>query len=336
MLPLTTTDARYAYRCLDASLRQASTLQSVLGSANRPSKTLFSRCLNLATSLHNKTSRASRVMGKHPQLLELLETTGLLTDSLRSRTLFPARFGAPSTDMLQALQKRVRTVETLGQGLLRELGEHLSRKERRASSAAQAAPPRESDGMLEKFFERAKGKGWRIQEVRKSQTAEVDDPFGEGCYLLNDISVPYQNLLDNDVEVGLTPFPIVLLEAYRLSDTVFRECERVTPLHKVFGHYVVLQQVMLMGVHRDLIQIADGKKGSKIDTGRFRHLLPYLRRNFPGADDILDRSLPSGPARFARYHYYTPLLPRTVVRNSDFSLGKWCFLTTTTTRNGEQ
>jgi hypothetical protein len=185
--------------------------------------------------------------------------------------------------------------------------------------------------MLERFFERAKGKGWRIQEARKSLThPEVDDPFGEGCYLLNDISVPYQKLLDDEVAVGLAPFPIVLLEAYRLPATVMRECARVTPLHKVFGHYVVLQQVHLMGVHRDLIQVADGKK-SKVDTGRFRHLLPYLRRNFPGADAILDRSLPSGPARFARYHYYTPLLPRTLVGDSDFSLGKWCLLTT---RNG--
>lgn len=329
MLPLTTTDARYAYRCLDATLKQASVLSSALGSAHKPSKTLFSRCLNLASSLHRKASRAGRVVGKHQKFMSLMEVTGLLVDSFHSRTLFPARFGVVSTPPLTALLERVHIVELLGKGLLQELGAQLAKKE----APRAPAPPTEEDGMFEKFFEKAKGRGWRIQEAqRDEQYADADDPFGEGCQLLNNLTAPYQNLLADDVEVGLTSFSIVLLEAYRLPNTVFRECARLTPLHKVLGTYVVLQDVMLMGIHRDLIQIMDGKK-SRIDTGRFRYLLPYLRRNIPGADDILNISLPSGPTRFARYHYYTPLLPLSLVKLPDFSLGKWCFLTS---RNGEQ
>jgi hypothetical protein len=272
-------------------------------------------------------------MGKYEKIQDLLEVSGLLTASLHSRTVFPVRFGtlaATPATTINELQKKLHAIELIGNGVLQELGEHLAKKD--SAKRTVAAPPTEEDGMFERFFEKAKGKGWRIQEVRRNEQHDVDDPFGEGCYLLNNLSVPYHDLLADDVEVGLTPFPIVLLEAYRLPDTVFRECATVTPLHKVLGTYVVLQNVMLMGVHRDLIHVADGKK-SKVDTGRFRYLLPYLRRNFPGADAILDRSLPSGPARFARYHYYTPLLPLSLVHKPDFSLGRWCFLTT---RNGER
>ena len=329
MLPLTTTDARYAYRCLDATLKQASVLSSALVSASRPSKTLFSRCLNLANSLHRKASRAGRVVGKHQKFLNLMEVTRLLVDSFYSHTLFPTRFGSAPT--LAALLERVRTVDIIGKGLLQELGAQLAKKE----APRAPAPPTEEDGMYEKFFEKAKGKGWRIQEAQRDDQLDVDDPFGEGCHLLNSLTAPYRSLLADDVEVGLTPCSIVLMEAYRLPNTVFRECARLTPLHRVLGTYVVLQDVMLMGIHQDLIQIMDGKK-SRIDTGRFHHLIPYLRRNSPGADAILNTSLPSGPTRFARYHYYTPLLPLSLVRKPDFNLGKWCLLTTTTRKNGEQ
>lgn len=331
MLPLTTTDARYAYRCLDATLKQASVLSSALVSASRPSKTLFSRCLNLANSLHRKASRAGRVVGKHQKFMNLMEVTGLLVDSFHSRTLFPARFGSALVlaPTLAALLERVHTVDIIGKGLLQELGEQLAKKE----AYRAPAPPTEEDGMYEKFFEKVKGKGWRIQEARRNELLDVDDPFGEGCRLLNTLTAPSKSLLPDDVEVGLTPCSIVLLEAYRLSNTVFRECARLTPIHKVLGTYVILQDVMLMGIHQDLIQIMDGKK-SRIDTGRFRYLIPYLRRNSPGADAILNTSLPSGPTRFAQYHYYIPLLPLSLVSQPDFNLGKWCLLTTR--KNGEQ
>jgi len=84
-----------------------------------------------------------------------------------------------------------------------------------------------------------------------------------------------------------------------------------------------LQEVPVMGVRRDLLQtVTEGK--TTLDPFRFRSLLPYVKRNHPEYE--LSKAFPSGPARFARYHYYTPLLPISLTKNSDFHLGNWNFL----------
>ena len=330
--PLSTTDARYIYRCLDASSKQINKLASLLEDSKRFTKTFLSRCQSLAHSAHKKLSRCTTVLGsRNPDFNTLLEEVSRLARTFTSKVTFPSRFHTRARNGSVApmtLLNRTRLVREALLALLHVVGDML------AARSGQPTAPKENEpnpSLLEDFFAKAeKDKGWKIQRgpvpKEKDPAACGDDPFGIGCQIVSDLSLPYNMLLPDDVEVGLVSFSIILLEAYRLPQTVLRECGNMSPLHKIFGSYVVLQNVTLMGIHQDLMRVV-GKGKEQIDESRFRNLIPYLSRNYPETTDVLAKTFPSGPTRYARRHYYSPLLPRQLINSHQFSLGNWSFLT---------
>jgi len=341
--PLSTTDARYVYRCLDAASKHAEKLSSAIKKASRLTKTLLSRCHNLALSTHKKLARCSTVLGdRNPLFNSILDIAGMLTSFLGSHLLFPARFGgrkppgAPEegdlfTARVQALREGLRE-------LLQVVGDLLAARNNPSSVGASEAPKKEKETkptVLEEFFTKVEeSKGWKVQRVVASRKTpettfpDLDtDPFGLGCHIAHELSKPYTTLLPDEVEVGLVSFSIILLEAYRLPETVLSTCGSASPLHRVFGSYVILQDALLIGVHRDLMKVMKNGQGH-LDERRFQQFIPYLSKSLPDRAHQLAQTFPSGPPRYARHHYYSPLLPRTLIKGaSQFSLGNWSFLT---------
>jgi hypothetical protein len=331
--PLSVTDARYIYRCLDASSKQASKLATILKATDRFTKSFLSRCSNLAHSLHKKLLRCTTVLGtRNAEFNALLKDAGALSSAFSSKLTFPSKFRprmAPRSKGVASLFERAKSVKVCIKEFLHVVGEMLAVKT--AGPATKEAEPESS--FLEEFFTKAENeKGWKIQRAPSPKEREESpygdeslDPFGVGCRIVEELSLPYDTLLAEEVEVGLVSFSILLLEAYRLPDTVLRECGQMAPLHKVFGTYVILQNATLMGIHRDLMKVI--KEGKEcVDAERFRHLMPYLSKNYPETTDVLSRTFPSGPTRYARSHYYSPLLPRQLIKTPQFSLGNWSFL----------
>jgi hypothetical protein len=336
--PLSTTDARYIYRCLDASDKQAIKLVSLLTATPKLTKTFLSRCQSLAQSIHKKVSRCVPVLGtRNPEFNEVLDSCTFLTQNFSSKLTFPSRFRTQKAQTFLCggfgLLDRIKATRASIRVLLEVVGEILAAR----SGGQEGQISGEKDAsQLEDFFTKAeRDKGWKIQREDSSKTAQSTatqrDTFGIGCQVVKDLTLPYNTLLDDEIEVGLVSFSIILLEAYRLPETVLSTCGTIAPLHKVFGSYVVLQNATLMGIHQDLMQvIKEGK--NKVDEERFRHLIPYLSKNYPDTQEVLARTFPSGPTKFARHHYYSPLLPRQLINTPRFSLGNWSFLTDRTTR----
>lgn len=339
--PLSVTDARYVYRCLDASSKQAVKLTSLLKSTDRFTKTFLSRCSALAHSIHTKLLRCTTVLGsRNADFNAVLKGANALSSSLSSKINFPSRFRPRAATLSKgnlSLLERAKNIKASILDILRIVGEMLAVKT--TPTTEKEAEPESS--LLEEFFVKAeRDKGWKIQrggQPKEKETSLGDvsiDPFGVGCRIVSELSLPYDTLLSDEVEVGLVSFSILLLEAYRLPETVLRECSHMTPLHKVFGTYVILQNATLMGIHRDLMKIIKGGK-ERVDEERFRHLMPYLSKNYPETKEVLSRTFPSGPPRFARSHYYSPLLPRQLIKTPQFSLGNWSFLTDRKTTGSE-
>ncbi len=347
--PLSITDAQYIYRCLDASSKQASKLTSLLLKDNhRFTKTFLSRCNNLAHSLYKKLLRCATILGtRNVEFNVLLKEAAALSASLSSKLNFPSKFrrrsitttttnkraGEGSTIIIKkdstSLLDRVKVIQTSIIDIFQTVEKMLATRTSGISfkSEKEVEP---KNRLLEEFFTKAETNlGWKVQRgstsPKEKDTNLEGDPFSVGCCIVDELSLPYDTLLPNDVEVGLVSFSILLLEAYRLSKTVLRECGQMSPLHKVFGTYVILQNVTLMGIHRDLMRVIKGGK-EVIDDERFRYLIPYLGRNYPETEKVLAQTFPSGPPRFARHHYYSPLLPLQLINAPRFSLGNWNFL----------
>jgi hypothetical protein len=113
----------------------------------------------------------------------------------------------------------------------------------------------------------------------------------------------------------------------------------------VYGSYVAINGLYLMGIHRDLMMVSDleiqprvkgqppvagpcknygeAVNGKRLDIAKFGALLPVvLEANAPLAG-ALKNTVPIGTPVKAGKHYYLPLLPRFLTSLSSFSLGEW-------------
>lgn len=189
---------------------------------------------------------------------------------------------------------------------------------------------------LEPFLEMARDRGWRIHDKSKRSSEEEfddNDGFALSIELIQSIKQKPVQLLQEDQLIGIVEFPIVVVNKGSFPDRIIQTC--VDPdigysIYLVFGAYVVVKNMMMMGIHESIMKVYDeddptGKP--RLDTDKFAHLVPYLSSQEPIWAPTLEKLQPVQPIRPMGAHYYSPLMPRTVCDDWSGSLGDWAFLT---------
>ncbi len=193
---------------------------------------------------------------------------------------------------------------------------------------------------LSPFFEQAKSRGWKVSEKEERRplfdVEDDDDGFGMSFQLINSVSKSIDELLPDKEMLGVATFPVVSLVGRQLPDSFIQKCTAPGvgySLYRVFGNYLVVENMYLFGIHRSLLVEEDkGKKKKKkddeikIDLGKFPQLLPQLIDEHPDQASILTRLHPIQPAKQKGSHFYTPLLPTAVLCNWSHGIGDWEFL----------
>lgn len=202
-----------------------------------------------------------------------------------------------------------------------------------------AAPPKRDKNTspeLKQFLQNLQGRGWKVrQEVEETKEAEDDtDLFVQSKRLMVKNSISEASLLPSQEFVGVVKCPIVVMGAVRIPNRIIRACEDPEVgynIEQVFGRYWLISGMRLMGIHRDGMHIYDNgsKKKTKLDTAKFRALVPFLENQSPELAEILQHTRPVFPARLKSHHYYCPLMPLAASQHGGFSLREWSLLTDT-------
>ncbi len=212
---------------------------------------------------------------------------------------------------------------------------------------------------VEEFIETAREKGWKIgaarleaaEELQRREASKiaipvVQDGFHRSCGVIDDLSQDRSGLLPPDETFGLIRFPIVIISQNgKFADTTILAINRMEigySFHKVYDNYIVVDGMVLMGIHKNLMRVYDAssvrkpktfwkkltqpkeftedpdqteaqktfeKLKVKLDIAKFRALLPFMRNEFPEFEAVLDVTNPANPAKLFGDHYYAPLLP---------------------------
>lgn len=186
---------------------------------------------------------------------------------------------------------------------------------------------------LRQFLQHIQGRGWKVRQDDVEEKKEDDtDLFLQSKRLMTAQSVPETSLLPPQEFVGLVQCPIVIMGTTRLPNRIIRACESPDvgySVEQIFGRYWLISGMHLMGIHREGMHIYDNgsKKKSKLDTAKFRALVPFLENQSPKLAEILHHTRPVFPARLKSHHYYCPLMPQSVSQYDGFSLKEWSLLT---------
>jgi len=197
-------------------------------------------------------------------------------------------------------------------------------EERPATNAQQ-------DTGLGSFVEQLRTKGWKITEDKPDTEALFDDTndgFSLSSQLIQLVKRPSVELLSEDQLVGLITFPVLLQVRSKLTDTAIKICTNPKigySLYVVFGSYLVIEQMVSIGIHESIMRVQNAKK-VEIDTDKFTALLPYTKKEFPAWSNKLNMLYPSQPAKLRGAHYYCPLVPRELLGKNQISIQDWSFL----------
>jgi hypothetical protein len=197
-----------------------------------------------------------------------------------------------------------------------------------------AAPPKrdtESSPELRQFLQHIQGRGWKVRH-EVEETKKEDDLFVQSKRLMVENTISELDLLPSQEFVGVVKCPILVMGAVRLPNRIIQACENPEVgynIKQVFGRYWMISGMRLMGIHRDGMRIYDrgSKKKTKLDTAKFRVLVPFLENQSPELAGILHHTRPVFPARLKSHHYYCPLMPLAVSQHDGFSLREWSLLT---------
>lgn len=210
-----------------------------------------------------------------------------------------------------------------------------------------------------KFLETAKDRGWKVQEIQKEEEKElpeVEEGFNASCSAVTTLCKHTNFLLADFTPTGIIRFPIIATQGMSaFTESIIREIIHAKlgyEVHLVFGSYVVISNTLLVGIHKDLIPTFATKVhvGSnqnvrvlktpktiernasklkiRIDCEYFKALVPYLSREYQPYSDFLNSVGPVNPSQLVGNHYYSPLLPTTLGKTDEFSMGVWSLLTT--------
>lgn len=185
---------------------------------------------------------------------------------------------------------------------------------------------------LKQFLQHIKGRGWKVRQEEVKEKEQDTDLFAQSKRLMVEQSVPKTNLLPPQEFVGVVKCPIVVMGTARLPNRIIQACENPEVgynVEQVFGRYWLISGMRLMGIHRDAMHIYENgsKKKTKLDTAKFRALVPFLENQSPEMAEILQHIRPVFPARLKSHHYYCPLMPMSVSTYDGFSLREWSLLT---------
>jgi len=156
----------------------------------------------------------------------------------------------------------------------------------------------EDNPILKRFLEHAAKRGWKVPELQQS-AAEEQDGFVQSCSYLRKISVTPQHLLAPDTDFGITTGSIVLMTEHPIPESTLSSWANEREVYIVFGHYVVLPQVQLLGVLPHLALRAE----SDVNIDRFVSISDLIQEKQGSASESLIRY----PRRL-QHHYYCPLV----------------------------
>ena len=160
----------------------------------------------------------------------------------------------------------------------------------------------EADGVLKKFLERAAERGWRVPETQP-RAVEQQDGFAQSVDYLRKIAVQPQTLLPLDTEFGITTGSIVLMTEHPIPESTLASWANHQDVYVVFGHYVVLPNIRLLGVTPPLV-LTNGSNGTAIvNISRFELISELVQDDTEPITDKLIRY-----PRRVQHHYYCPLV----------------------------
>ena len=80
---------------------------------------------------------------------------------------------------------------------------------------------------MDDFFKTAKERGWTVNDDVKKKykkpVTKVVRSFDEGMAVIQNASMPKENLLTEDVPIGLLEFPILLVQKRRLTESIIKD-----------------------------------------------------------------------------------------------------------------
>lgn len=297
-----------------------------------------------------------RSMGPLLEVVDRTETlllsfgNGVCLGGLFSSQIGPRLRKAEAAGLLQealaALGRCNETADAISKDARRRL---LDLEMSRATKPSRKQRQRSAEPVTEKisdFLLQVKHRGWKVAETQREEASNVPDALATSHAEVNRISGSHTSLLPDDSPLGLCCFPIVLVRETKLSDTVRKALtSHKLELLTVYGSYVAINGLYLMGIHRDLMMVSDleiqprikgqaatpnpckkysdAVDGKRLDIAKFTALLPVLLEANTALAEPLRHTVPIGTPVKAGKHYYLPLLPRFLTSLSSFSLGEW-------------
>lgn len=165
------------------------------------------------------------------------------------------------------------------------------------SSPFQSKQEPEPDPEFDSFLQKASRRGWKVPDKRHAVDS-VNDGFAQSSSYLQKISIPTESLLSAEVDYGTLTGSIILLTDRQIPESTLRNWTSLSAVYIVFGCYVVLPHIKLMGVSpRIALQEADGKATLKLSN------IISIANKLPEEDAA---SLIRYPRR-VQQHYYCPL-----------------------------
>jgi hypothetical protein len=210
---------------------------------------------------------------------------------------------------------------------------------------------------IKEFFDGARDKGWKVDDgieiVETPDELAFDEGFDTSCTTITSLKKSRDSLLDRALPVGMVRFPILVVRgSHSLNEGIIDRLVKSKlkyAVHQVFTGYLVLENVLLVGVRKDLvlaystqlnpatgeiegyIRSSDTRPVSKtkvrIDHKKYKAFAPYLSREYYEFRKYLKAVGPVNPSLLYGNHYYTPLFPKSVASSERFQLGHWSLLT---------
>ncbi len=172
------------------------------------------------------------------------------------------------------------------------------------------------------FLSNIESRGWHVpKDVQVAEDLRPDD-ISEA--MLRQAQRPEADLLDHDTFAGLLRFPIVLSGSHisPAARTVCQEHEASYTVKSIFGRYVMIPDMVLVGVRSEAVQDQDP---DHLDAVKFNTLLPWMRTQSPWHEAVLRDAAPVLQLRRYGGHYYCPVIPQQALQTR-FELGEWSML----------
>ncbi len=155
----------------------------------------------------------------------------------------------------------------------------------------------EPDQLLGKFLETAEQRGWKVPASKQPQQV-TRDGFVQSADYVRKIAVPAQNLLAPDQDFGTTEGAIVLSTEHQIPESTLKLWADHQDVYIVFGRYVVLPKVQLLGMLPHLVL-----RDQRVNLKKFDSASELLqRRGSPPSSGLLHYP------RRVQHHYYCPMV----------------------------